>query len=182
MAKRNTVRLTEAELKNIIKESVKNVLKEGKWDGDGDYTKTMEVQPGQTIHYRSGYGSQDFGTKYHPEDIKELYKEYAYACGDLAYALKGTLRDSSDKVVKRMNSTLKMVKLLVNSSEVMAPVKSPVVYDNGENKLQSYYDDQQASWKRFADRQRAINDYEKRMNKYYDDNADTFVDMAREEF
>ena len=178
--KKNTIKLTESELKNIIAESVKNVLKEGKWDGDGDYTKTMEVQPGETIRYRSGYGSQDFGTKYHPEDIKELYSEYAHACGGLAYALKGTLRDSSDKVVKRMNSTLKMVKLAVDSSEVMAPVKSPIVYDNGERKLQSYYDNQRASWKKYADRQRAIDNYEKKMDKYYEDNMDTFVDMARE--
>lgn len=188
MNKKNTIRLTESELKRIITESVKNVLKEGKWDGDGDYTKTYEVKPGDPKQY---YSSNGTAVKYHADDLRKIYKEYIEISGKLKSALKGTLRNVAEKAISKMESAEKMVKLTVNSSEVMAPVESPIVNDYkpgyyGWDRYEFEPDytkkdkEHKAHLKQMADRQHAIDNHEKRMNKYYEDNMDTFVDMARE--
>jgi hypothetical protein len=41
MSKKNTIRLTESDLKRVISESVKKVLSEGFWDGNGDYSMEL---------------------------------------------------------------------------------------------------------------------------------------------
>ena len=98
----------------------------------------------------------------------------------------------AEKAISKMESAEKMVKLTVNSSEVMAPVESPIVRDvtnTGWGRSTNYEfepeytkkdKEHKAHLKQMADRQRAIDNHEKRMNKYYEDNMDTFVDMARE--
>lgn len=188
--KKNTIRLTENELKNIITESVKNILKEGKWDGDGDYTKTYEVKPGHPKTYNV---SNTTAVKYNADDLKDIYDDYMIASRKLKSALKGTLRNVADKSIYRMEAAEKMLQLTINSSEIMAPVKSPIVRnytDSGWLGGSTSYEfepeytkkdkEHKAHMKQMVDRQRAIDDYEKRMNKYYEDNMDTFVDMARE--
>ena len=53
MAKKNTIRLTESELKRVITESVKNILKESEgdllWDASGVQNELVEV--GRIAHY-----------------------------------------------------------------------------------------------------------------------------------
>ena len=66
MTKKNTIKLTESELKKIISESVKKVLKEQSWD-DGDYD--MELYRRKQM--RSWAGDQDFHDN-NEKRIKEL--------------------------------------------------------------------------------------------------------------
>ena len=50
MAKKNTIKLTESELKKIISESVKNVLKESMYDANDGFTSSTsyDIQKGNT--------------------------------------------------------------------------------------------------------------------------------------
>lgn len=137
MNKKNTIRLTESELKRIISESVKNVLKEGKWDGDGSEPRTIDINQGNPIGYtdkQGGYGYPN-KTKYHPNDIWEMFEEYNEISQKLSHALRGTMGKVGDKVADHMNKSLKMARHISLSSNVMGAVESPVVDYNRHDSL-----------------------------------------------
>ena len=95
MKNNNTVTLTEAELKNIIKESVKNVLKEGTTFFDDGITKYLGT-----------------GTPESQERVKKINKKRKYNRFDLPYMKKAM---QSDGDLTEKNSSV--YRMLYNFSQ-----------------------------------------------------------------
>lgn len=134
---KKTIRLTESELKKLIKESVKKMVNEGKWDGDTSVEKTISVDNGVPQEYQTS--RYDHTTpvryKYSTEDLQELFGKYRSISNHLRRALIDTMGDDiGDKLSPRMKGVEQMISTIIKSSEVMAPIKTPLQYREPEYK------------------------------------------------
>lgn len=134
---KKTIRLTKSELKHLIRESVKNIVNEGKWDGDTSVEKTISVNNGTPQGYQINRYDRTTPVryKYSTDDLQELFDEYRSISNHLRRALIDTMGDDiGDKLSPRMKGVEQMISTIIKSSEVMAPIKTPLQYREPEYK------------------------------------------------